>query len=185
MVAWITEISSVSSPKGRQEAPRVRSLKQRGSQVLEKRRAIDARARQIVEESGVLWAVAHDQAKAEIGVQESSTVEETRPADDGYRDRVVVGCSFAALFAVFGAVAAVILLDSVWRGSDGCLGYGAFCSDRVNQAVLFGWGVLLAGFAVGWGLTWWMKQVWWSVLALLSIPVAWRVYEWWTAGRYL
>jgi hypothetical protein len=36
--------------------------------VLEGRRAIDARTRQIVEESGILWALAHDQAKAEIGV---------------------------------------------------------------------------------------------------------------------
>ena len=86
--------------------------------MFDRRRAIDARARQIVEESGSLWAVARDQAKAELGFDSipSSPSASWQDALSAVVIAAVSAVLLVVVFFVFAFVAAVAcggLFDSM------------------------------------------------------------------------
>ena len=99
--------------------------------------------------------------------------------DEGFWERAAVGYSAVVLVVVMVPSGLLMLFGSLLTGSDGCLGYSSECSDRATQAVWIGWAILLVGFCVGFGLSLWRKQLRWTLLGLLFVPLAFRAWHQW------
>jgi hypothetical protein len=89
--------------------------------VFERRRAIDARTRQIVEESGVLWAVARDQAKKEIDPPPIEPPPIKRGLDDPW----------ALLWIPAALVGQALIVVPIWLVVGAWIGLS--CGDTVSQ----------------------------------------------------
>ena len=131
--------------------------------MFERRRALDARAREIVEESGVLWAVARDQAKAEL---EEGPIPDVQADERPAVTAIVIAVIAAALLVpVFFALASVVVVDC---GGFATVGpYDIPCERRADNGLVAWLVVSATGFVASAVLALSRRQPGWMV-----VPVA-------------